>query len=370
MVPPMSALRQSARSLLLVLLAASVPAFAQETNRPARPPRVYGGQVQMHQVPLGASQLVPEPEARHTAPAMPGGHTEEPLKAQPLVAPPPPRVQLDQRSEEEKARDEERSGWGWLADDIFSARARKAEENLEEVDEAREVSRRPEQAGRAWEPEEQDGEEEAAPSATNQSAREARQRRGDDAYAARPGERPAEGSLRWGPAEERWSPASTMWDEREAPDMGLSVTGDISSWDVTKPVEVPREALLAPVQVELSSSDARARMEADRAAQAVRETAADHADPGALRPSAAERVSPFAPSVSASDVSLGAPVGWGGSDLGAAIGPVSLPPVQASLTPAPVSSPSLQLPSASEATPALGEMGGSHEQARPKTLPW
>lgn len=161
-----------------------------------------------------------------------------------------------------------------------------------------------------------------------------------------------------------------MWDEREAPDMGLSVTGDISSWDVTKPIEVPREALLAPVQVELSSSDVRARMESDRAAQAVRESATDYADPGALRPSAAERASPFAPSVSATDVSLGAPVGWGGSDLGAAIGPVSLPPVQASLTPAPVSAPSLLLPSASEATPALGEMGGSHEQARPKTLPW
>jgi len=354
--------------LLLVLLAAE-PSPAQETNRPARPPRVYGGQVQMHQVPLGASQLAPEPAARHTAPAMPGGHVEEPLKAKPLVAPPPSRVQLDPRSEEEKARDEERSGWGWLADDIFSARARKAEENLEEVeDERRDVTRRPEQAERAWEPEE----EEAAdtPVSTNQAERSARQGRRDDPDPARPGERPAEGSLRWGDAEERWGSASTMWDEREAPDMGLSVTGDISSWDVTKPIEVPREALLAPVQVELSSSDARARMEADRAAQAARETATDYAVPGALRPSAAERVSPFAPSASASDVPMGAPVGWGGSDLGVAIGPVSLPPVQASLTPAPVSAPSLLLPSASEATPALGEMGGSHEQARPRTLPW
>lgn len=153
--------------------------------------------------------------------------------------------------------------------------------------------------------------------------------------------------------------------------MGMSVTGDVSSWDVMKPAEIPRDPMRGPAEFEAASARSDAVQGAERAGALPAAT-----DPGPLgdfRPSwSPERTSLFNPLPTLGSADPGLSSGLGGSDLGLIGSPLGLAPVQP--TPDPVASPSpgaLSLsPSSAGTTPSLGGMGTENEHARPKTLPW
>ena len=59
--------------------------------------------------------------------------------------------------------------------------------------------------------------------------------------------------------------------------MGMSVTGDVSSWDVMKPAEIPRDPMRGPVEFEAASARSDAVQGAERAGALPAAT-----DPGPL----------------------------------------------------------------------------------------
>ena len=346
---------------------------AQEAERRERAPADYSGRLQLYQVPVSQDQRAPRPQDEPNAPVMPGGRGNAPVKAEPIPSTLTVRPPLDYRTREEKEKDAKRSGWGWLADDVFSARERQAE-----LDEEGKVPRdkgREEDAARerADEPDDYDLPESAGAGGATNSAEAVRQARGADAggweQQKRAGMEPA---LEWKSSDERWSASSSEWSAREVPDMGISVTGDVSSWDVTRSPGTPRDQ--APVDAAMAAAEANVRAEAMREATRPREVYAmpEPGRPGSFSsPVLSERSSLFNPLPASSDSSVGTPSGWGVSELGAPIAPVSLQPVQASLSlPAPSTLPLPSTPSAASTAPALGGMGTEGERVLPKTLPW
>ena len=360
---------------MAVLLGTAVAVPAQEAERRERAPADYSGHLQLHQVPVGPDQRVPRPQDEPNAPVMPGGRGNAPVKAEPIPTTLTVRPPLDYRTREEKEKDAKRSGWGWLADDVFSARERQAE--LDEEGEVRRGEGREADADaereRANGPDEYGLPESAGAGGATNSDEAVRQSRGADAGGWEEQKRARmEPAVEWNNSDERWRATSSEWSAREAPDMGISVTGDVSSWEVTRSPGTPRDE--APIDAAMAAAEANVRAEAMRDATRPREVYAmpEAGSPGSFRsPVMSERSSLFNPLPASSDSSVGTPAGWGVADLGAPIAPVSLQPVQASLSlPAPSTAPLSSTPSAASTAPSLGGMGTEGDRVLPKTLPW
>lgn len=144
---------------MLALFIVAAAARGDEAQAP-RPPRRYSGNVTLHAPPDVAKPPTPATnrvsdriwDSKGTAPLDSG--FQEMTRPVPNNAPRPPPRNLQQnakkdddwmadalRGKDEKADKEKKpSGWGWLADDVLTATARKDKEKVDESEEGSETS--------------------------------------------------------------------------------------------------------------------------------------------------------------------------------------------------------------------------------------
>jgi hypothetical protein len=353
--------------LLVALPAFFVPPAGAEgpPARKPRPPPDYSGRVQLHELPAAVAPPempdVKEDARKIDSRAAPQLRPEpSPLSLVPPPAPHGPDAPLPSLRElinESARRPDVRSGttgWGWLADDIATNRARRAER------EARQRAR-----------EETDNESDFL---TDESERDARLTRdAEQRQDLREADRDPAVSMRGGPRaiHSPWLEISPIAEELWPDGTARRFEGPLDWLPDRRPTESPSGFTLngADFGRRLPSDD-RAREERDMVERGV---AARPVIEG-IRALREENIWPIErPGES------GAQAGWG--PVGAALDftpvwsapsfqPMPVGPSDVSLTPAPVATPPVGVLNAAPAAPAMGGIGAERERAAPRTLPW
>ncbi len=341
----------------------ALTARAEETTetRKPRPPPDYNARVQLHELPATVAppklpEVKEDPNRVETrnAPSIFTDRPKPPVAPTAPLAPGPdaPPLSLREMINDTLKRSDTRSGstgWGWLADDIATNRARRAEQQarqssrMQEEDQATaalDARNREDQTpfARSTEPERRNerpapvlsssesSSEESIPSWLEdlpddkeaQSDRSAR-----DVARANPGSNPMDRFFDRGPTE--------------------SLSGFGATGRDTARIEQERSAPARPVFEGSRLINSEDYWPVDRPASAGSRSATDL--PGA--------------SLSASPI-------WSTPSFA----PISLAPAEVSIAPASPLSSSLGVSQTPAPSPALNAMGGERERAAPRTLPW
>ncbi len=351
--------------LLLAFVALSAGAEEAAPARKPRPPPEYSGRVQLHELPATvAPPKLPDvkEDARRVEPrSAPGLFADRPAPApmMPIEMPGPESglPSLRELINESSKRSDSLSGstgWGWLADDIATNRARRAER------EARQ---------RADDLQDENREDEFN---TNE-----RQDSFSLSSAFQP-DRPEAGPVRAASRADSERPTDSAWISAAQPTDEVALEGRIDR-------EIaPRERFFARAPPEPASGFLAGGPEFDRRAEADRRLPVDR--------DAVDRAAPVRPVFEGTRLlknedfwpvdrpgGSGARVGFeplGGSMnlspiwTAPAFTPLAIGPSELSTTLAPSAPSSIGTMNAAPASPALGGMGSERERAAPRTLPW
>lgn len=353
--------------LLAALAAQAVP--AEEPAPRARGPRYYDAQVEMHEMPL---RVQPPRREEPVLPADLGPARPAAVFDNTIPAPLPPRMPnatdkqrdgkdwINRKSDDGDKQDAGRpSGWGWLADDVLKAGARRASSTAfatagEHPDGARADD------PSAWDPETPGAGDDTRLSPTggaSTAAADAPRERDLRPLEHRPALDPMLAPNR---DEADLRPRASVWEENRMPEVEVSLRESERAWELARPVElslagVGQPAGPAPIAGVLERPSDVSQPLAPRARFSMTDAEGGGSSVGA-------RSSLFAMPAAGVSLPTAGLSDWGGVGSGAVdVNPLPLQPVQ-SLPSLSVATPSV--------TPSLGGMGAEMDATRPKTLPW